>query len=156
MDNPTAEDNVFGKNIAALFEAYEDANKRTLDYFKDYRGLAKEARDYLIDIYDETADSIERQVDQYDKVIDKIERISDKYTLLYGEDSYDQLDQFYAKQGEVAQNRLNLLIQTADYWKQQLEKANDTGDEALKEAIQDKVDEAEEAMLDAAEELAEL
>lgn len=115
MENPEAADNPFGKNTSALFDAYQDAYKRTLDLFEDYRETIKDTRDFILDIYDEAQDSIERQMDQYDRLIEKVERVSDSYTLYYGEDSYDQLDKFYARQGDIMQNQLDKLTKAYEY-----------------------------------------
>ena len=95
-------------------------------------------------------------MDQYDRLIEKVERISDTYTLYYGEDSYDQLDQFYARQGDIMQSQLDKLTDAYNYWQDQYEKAVAIGDEKLIQEVQDRMDDAEDAMLDAAQELAEL
>ena len=156
MDNPGAANNPFGENTSALFDAYQDAYERTLSLFKDYRETIQDTRDTILDIYDETEESIERQMDQYDRLIEKVERISDTYTLYYGEDSYDQLDQFYARQGDIMQSQLDKLTDAYNYWQDQYEKAVAIGDEKLIQEVQDRMDDAEDAMLDAAQELAEL
>jgi hypothetical protein len=44
-----------------------------------------------------------------------MERISDTYTLYYGEDSYDQLDKFYAQQGNIMQKQLDQLTAAYNY-----------------------------------------
>ena len=156
MDNPGAANNPFGENTSALFDAYQDAYERTLSLFKDYRETIQDTRDTILDIYDETEESIERQMDQYDRLIEKVERISDTYTLYYGEDSYDQLDQFYARQGDIMQSQLDKLTDAYNYWQDQYEKAVAIGDEKLIQEVQDRMDDAEDAMLDAAQGLAEL
>lgn len=115
MDNPKAADNVFGNNTNALFEAYQDAYDRVLNYTKEYRELIQDTRDSILDIYNNAEDAIERQADQYDRLIDKVEQISDTYSLYYGEDSYAELDKFYAQQGQIMQNQLNQLTSAYQY-----------------------------------------
>ena len=156
MDNPNAADNPFGKNTAALYEAYQDAYERTQDLFVEFQEKVRDTRDDILDIYDESEEKIERQIEQFERLTEKVERISNTYTLYYGEDSYDQLDKFYARQGDIMQNQLNKLTDAYNYWQQQYEKALAVGDEKLIQEVQDKMDDAEDAMLDAAEELAEL
>ena len=71
--------------------------------------------DHILDIYNNAEDAIKRQADQYDRLIDKIEQISDTYSLYYGEDSYAELDKFYAQQGQIMQNQLDQLTSAYQY-----------------------------------------
>ena len=156
IDNPDAEDNIFKNDEATLWKMYEEASKDAKEAFEDFREEVQNYRDSILDIYDDQEDAIDRQIDQFDRLTEKIERISDTYKLYYGEDSYDQLDKFYAQQGNVMQNQLNQLTAAYNHWQDQYQKALNTGDKELIQEIQDKMNDAEDAMLDAAQELAEL
>ena len=156
IDNPDAEDNIFKDDEATLWKMYEEASEDAKKAFENFREEVQNYRDAILDIYDDQEDAIDRQIDQFDRLTEKVERISDTYTLYYGEDSYDQLDKFYAQQGNVMQNQLDQLTNAYNHWQQQYQKALDTGDKKLIQEIQDKMDDAEDAMLDAAQELAEL
>ena len=156
MDNPKAAANLFGMDEASLFENFKDIYDLLLDEFKNYRQLVQETRDNILDIYNDAGEAIERQLDQFDRLSEKMERISDTYTLYYGEDSYDQLDQFYSRQGDIMQNQLNQMTAAYEYWQKAYEEALKVGDKKLIEEMQDRMDDAEDAMLDAAQDLAEL
>ena len=156
MDNPKAAANLFGMDEASLFENFKDIYDLLLDEFKNYRQLVQETRDNILDIYNDAGEAIERQLNQFDRLSEKMERISDTYTLYYGEDSYDQLDQFYSRQGDIMQNQLNQMTAAYEYWQKAYEEALKVGDKKLIEEMQDRMDDAEDAMLDAAQDLAEL
>ena len=82
--------------------------------------------------------------------------MSDTYQLYYGEDSYDGILQIMNQQANTMQQELNSLTAAFNYWQDEYQKALETGDEKLIQSIEDKMNNAEEEMLDKAEELAEL
>ena len=156
MDNPTSKDNIFGTDIAALTDTYKETYEALKDGFEEYRKLIQDYRDAALDIYNEAEDAIDRQMDKYDRLVEKVERMSDTYALYYGEDSYAELDKFYAQQGDIMQNQLDQLTTAYEYWNQQYQRALATGDKKLIQEIEDKMNDAEDAMLEKAEELADL
>ena len=115
MDNPTSKDNVFGTDIAALTDTYKKTYEALKDGFEEYRKLIQDYRDAALDIYNEAEDAIDRQMDKYDRLVEKVERMSDTYALYYGEDSYAELDKFYAQQGDIMQNQLDQLTTAYEY-----------------------------------------
>lgn len=155
IEGTNEEVNPFGNNEAALWEAYEDAYKRATDLFKDWRDTVKDLRDSIIDTYNEQEDAIEDTIDNYDRVLDHLERIGDTYALYYGDDSYDNILAIMNQQGATMQQQLNDLTAAYNYWAQKYEEAVELGDEELIKEIKEKMDNAQDAMYDKAEELAE-
>lgn len=155
IDGTNKESNPFGTNISALYEAYDDARKRTLELFKDYRETIQDMRDAIVDIYDEQEDAIDRNIDNYNRLLDNLERIGDTYQLYYGEDSYEQILNLMQQQGNTMQSQLDQLTAAYKHWYEEYKKALEIGDETLIEEIENKMNDAEEAMLDKAKELAE-
>ena len=155
IDGTNKESNPFGTNVSALYEAYDDARKRTLELFKDYRETIQDMRDAIVDIYDEQEDAIDRNIDNYNRLLDNLERIGDTYQLYYGEDSYEQILNLMQQQGNTMQSQLDQLTLAYQHWYEEYKKALEVGDETLIEEIENKMNDAEEAMLDKAKELAE-
>lgn len=156
MDNPESEDNIFGTDVAALTDTYKETYEALKEGFEEYRKLIQDYRDAVLDIYNEAEDAIDRQMDKYDNLVEKIERMSDTYALYYGEDSYAELDKFYAQQGDIMQNQLDQLTTAYEYWQEQYQRALETGDKKLIQEIEDKMNDAQDSMLEKAEELADL
>lgn len=156
MDNPESEDNIFGTDVAALTDTYKETYEALKEGFEEYRKLIQDYRDSVLDIYNEAEDAIDRQMDKYDKLVEKIERMSDTYALYYGEDSYAELDKFYAQQGDIMQNQLDQLTTAYEYWQEQYQRALETGDKKLIQEIENKMNDAQDSMLEKAEELADL
>ena len=155
IDGTNKESNPFGKNEAALWEAYEDAYKRSLDLFKDYRETIQEFRDDIIDIYDEQEEGIERNIDKYEQTLEELERINDTYQLYYGEESYDNILSIMDQQTMTMQAQYAALQTAYQHWVEEYQKAIALGDEKLIQEIEDKMDDAKKAMLDKAQDLAD-
>lgn len=155
IDGTNKESNPFGKNEAALWEAYEDAYKRSLDLFKDYRETIQEFRDDIIDIYDEQEEGIERNIDKYEQTLEELERINDTYQLYYGEESYDNILSIMDQQTMTMQAQYAALQTAYQHWVEEYQKAIALGDEKLIQEIEDKMDNAKKAMLDKAQDLAD-
>ncbi len=155
MDGTNTEDNPFGKNEAALLEAYKEASEQLKDLADNWDDWVEELRDNYIDMADQAGDAIERQMDAYDRLQDKLEQISDTYQLFYGEDSFENILKIMDQQANTMENQLQQLTTAYTFWKDQYQDALKVGDEELIHEIEDKMNDAEEAMLDKAEELAE-
>ena len=155
MDDPSSPDNIFGDNIAALEEAYKASKERVIKYSEEMREDAQDARDYYVDLMDEIEDDIEHQIDGYDSLLDRLEQINDTYQLYYGEDSYDDILNIMDQQSNTMQSKLDQLTTSYNFWVAQYERALTTGDKELIREIEEKMNDAEKAMYDQAEELAE-
>ena len=155
IDGTSTEDNPFGDNVNALWEAYEDAYNRTLETMKDARKVAQQTRDDIINYFDDQEDALDRIVDHYDRISDHLQTVRDTYTLYYGEDNYDQILQISQQQGATLEAQLQQLRDTYSYWQDRYKEAVATGDETLAKAIEEKMNDAEDAIYDKAEELAE-
>lgn len=155
IEGTNSEPNPFGENEAALWEAYQEAYDRSIELFKDWRETVRDLRDSIIDAYDEQEEAIEQHIDEYDRLLDHLERMNDTYSLYYGEDSYDGILAIMDQQGSTMQQQLNSLTTAYNYWQEQYEAAVANGDEKLIQEIRKKMEDAEDAMYDKAEELAE-
>ena len=108
FENPNAKDNIFGKNTAALKEAYEAAYNKVHDMALEFEKTVEGFRDAMIDAYDEIDDKQNRQIDKFDRVIDELEHFSDMYALYYGDESYDMMRDILQQQGNTLREQLTL------------------------------------------------
>ena len=154
-ENPSLEGNPFGDNRAALKEAYEDALKRVIELTQDWQDLQEEIIDDIVDGYGEIADKQERQMSDYERLADRMEKFADLYALSYGEKSYKALSEIGNKQAETLKHQLSQQVNIYNYWADQYQKALDSGNEKLINEMKDKMDEAEDNMLDLAQDAAE-
>ena len=154
FDNPTAKDNIFGNNTAALKEAYEEAYNRVHDMLLEQEKWVEDYRDHIIDAYDDIEDKQNRQIDKFDRIVDKLEQFSDMYALYYGDESYDMMRDILQQQGNTLREQLNQQKTLYEYWSEQYVLAVQTGDEKLMNELEDKMNDAEDKMADLAKDAA--
>lgn len=153
-DNPNAKDNPFGKNTAALREAYEETYNRVHDMLLEQEKWVEDYRDHIIDAYNDIEDKQNRQIDKFERVVEKLEQFSDMYALYYGDESYDMMRDVLQQQGNTLREQLNQQKTLYEYWSEQYVLAVQTGDEKLMNELEDKMNDAEDKMADLAKEAA--
>lgn len=139
-------------------DIYGDHMQDALDDLKTYMTSLQEA---LIDVaeledeiyqayldgWDDIQDGLQDQLDEYDRIMNEIEHNKNILSMLYGDDAYDQMDQFYELEEKANSGRLQYLTQTVAYWEQvrtEMEASGETSGEAWEKVVQAQKDAQEE------------
>lgn len=155
MNGTNTESNPFGKNAAALKDAYKDAYERVKKLQEDFDKTVEAARDARIKLMEQQADEVDYVIDGYDRILDRLEKVSDTYTLYYGEDSYNDILKIMQQQGDIMQIQLNQSRVEYNRLLERYQEALENGDKATIKAAKELLDKAEDRMLDNAKELAD-
>lgn len=150
--------NVYGGNRNQALEDLENYYKEAMSMQEDFLDMQEEIHQAYIDMLDEAQEKFDEQIEMYEIIGDLIEHDMNMITLVYGEEAYGKLSQYYAKQRENNNDQLDFLKQQEAFWKAQMESMEEGSEEwenakeKMLEAIQatnDKLEESIEQAMDA-------
>ena len=128
MDN-TGWSSVYGDNRTAalddLKKYYDELSSNLMDVLE----LQKEIHESYIDMMDEAQDKFDEQIESYEMISDLIDHDMKLISLVYGEEAYSQLSEYYNKQQQNFNSQLDFQRQQVDFWRQQLEALEEGSDE---------------------------
>lgn len=104
-------DNVYGDNRS---QALEDLQKYYQQLMEDLEGvldLQTEIHQAYLDMMDEAQEKFDEQLDTYEMIGDLLQNNMKIVQLVYGEDSYSQLSNYYQQEYDNNVNRLDFLRQ---------------------------------------------
>lgn len=123
---------------------YDDGLSKAIDDLNNYSGSLEDSLEKIenlitdfqsnfINAWSEIGDQLGRQVKRYETMTNEIEHKKNMMTLLYGDESYSELESWYSLQNQVNQGQLEFEKQQVDYWEKRMKELEE-GSEAWKEA----------------------
>lgn len=110
----------YGDNRAQALEDLKSYNDQLMKSMEDVEDLIEEIKKSYLDMMDEAADKFQDQVDMYEQVKDIIDHDMNIIKLVYGEDSYADLEKYYQMQEDNNNKQLDFLRQQKDFWYAQM------------------------------------
>lgn len=138
---------VYGNDRAKALEDLKKYYDELRKQMEDILNLQKEVHKSYIDMMNEAQEKFDEQIKSYEIINNLIEHDKKVISLVYGDEAYRQLSNFYEKQQANYNAQLDFQRQQADFWKEQMDAA-EKGTEAW--------DEAKEKWTSAVEELNQL
>lgn len=123
----------YGDNRAKALEDLKSYTDQLMESLGDVEDLVQEIKDSYLDMMDEAAEKFGDQIDLYKQVRDIITHDMNVIELIYGEESYKDLEKYYEKQEENYNKQLDFNRQQKDFWYNQMiaiEKAGGKNSEA--------------------------
>ena len=111
----------YGDNRAQALEDLKSYNDQLMKSMEDVEDLIEEIKKSYLDMMDEAADKFQDQVDMYGQVKDIIDHDMNIIKLVYGEDSYADLEKYYQMQEDNNNKQLDFLRQQKDFWYAQMQ-----------------------------------
>ena len=111
----------YGDNRAQGLEDLKSYNDQLMKSMEDVEDLIEEIKKSYLDMMDEAADKFQDQVDMYEQVKDIIDHDMNIIKLVYGEDSYADLEKYYQMQEDNNNKQLDFLRQQKDFWYAQMQ-----------------------------------
>lgn len=151
--------NVYGKDGTEYRkQALEDLQnyyQQLMSDLTNIHDLSDEIHESYVDMIDEAQEKFDEQIETFEKVNELLEHDKNVISMIYGEESYSALAQYYDKQEENNNKQLDFQKQQVEFWKQQMEIAEEGSDawEAAKENWMSAVDEWNSAVEAAIENL---
>lgn len=123
----------YGDNRTKALEDLKSYTDQLMKSLGDVEDLVQEIKDSYLDMMDEAAEKFGDQIDLYEQVRDIITHDMNVIKLIYGEESYKDLEKYYEKQEENYNKQLDFNKQQKDFWYNQMiaiEKAGGKNSEA--------------------------
>ena len=70
--------------------------------------------------YKDISDQMQEQLDAYEQLSDTLDHDMKLIQLVFGEDSYSKLEDYYAKKEQNFNSRLDFQKQQVEFWEQQM------------------------------------
>ena len=129
--------NIFGNDMSKAMETLTTYNSELMTQLEDMEDLVESIEQGLLDTMDEVKEKMDAQVEAYEYVNDLLESDMELVQMLYGEDSYEALGNYYAQKHENYKQALDFDKQEVAFWQQEMEAAKASGnEEAYQKALE--------------------
>ena len=138
---------IYGDHMQDALDDLQTYMTSLQDALIDVAELEDEIYQAYLDGWDDIQDGLQDQLDEYDRIMNEIEHNKNILSMLYGDDAYDQMNQFYELEEKANSGRLQYLTQTVAYWEQvraEMEASGETSGEAWDKVVQAQKDAQEE------------
>lgn len=126
-------DNVFGDDKQQGLDVLKEDYEQLMESLSDLVDLQDELYENIIEEMDIVQEKFDDQIESYEAITDMIEHDMKLIQLLYGEDSYGELAQYYEMQQKNYEKQLEFQQQQKDFWYAQMQAA-EQGSEAWETA----------------------
>lgn len=138
---------IYGDHMQDALDDLQTYMTSLQDALIDVADLEDEIYQAYLDGWDDIQDGLQDQIDEYDRIMNEIQHNQNILSMLYGDDAYDQMNQFYELEEKANSGRLQYLTQTVAYWEQvraEMEAAGETSGEAWEKVVEAQKDAQEE------------
>ena len=142
-------------NRAQALEDLKTYYEQLMEDLESIHDLSDEIHESYVDMIDEAQEKFDEQISTFETINDLIEHDKNVISMIYGEEAYSSLSQFYDKQEENYNKQLDFQKQQVEFWKIQMATAEEGSDawNAAKENWLSAVDEWNNAVETAIENL---
>lgn len=148
--------NNYGDNQAQALEDLKTYYEQLMDQLGEVQDLVDSIKESYLDMIDEAVDAFDKQVDQYEYINDLLAHDIDLIKLLYGEDSYSEMEKYYSQIENNNNKELDFLKKRVAYayemmnaetdpeakekWQEEWEEALSSLNDKVNDALQNIVD----------------
>ncbi len=112
---------VYGKDRAAAIKDLQEYTKELMSNLSDIEDVVANIKNTIFDAIDKAQDAFDEQKKEYEYIADLIEHNQKIVQLLYGEDAYNQLQEYYKLQQKNNNNQLDFLRRQKEMWYSRME-----------------------------------
>ena len=123
--NNGEESSVYIDDRVAAFEDLKEHTDNLMDALGDLKDLADDIHDDYMDIIDEANEAFDNQVDTYEYIDDMLEHDMNVMGLIYGDEAYAQMANYYAQRKKNNIQELDFMKKRADFAKQMYDAETD-------------------------------
>lgn len=121
---------------AAALEDLKNGYETLMQQLEQLHDLQEQVDEAYLSSIDKTKQAYDKQMETYQFFGDQIEHDMQMIQLLYGEDSYGKLAEYYDKQIESDQAQIKLLQIQVGFWQDAMDAAREAGDSQAYEKYQ--------------------
>ena len=115
-------------NRAQALEDLKNYYEQLMSDLEEIHDLQDEIHESYVDMIDEAQEKFDEQVETFETINNLLEHNKNVISMIYGEESYSALSQFYDKQEENYNKQLDFQRQQVEFWKMQMETAEKDSD----------------------------
>ena len=111
---------IYKDDRASAMEDLKEYYTTLMDNLTEIHELSEEIHDSYMEMMDEAQEKFDEQIEAYSTINDLIEHDKNVITMIYGEESYSALSQFYDRQEENNNKQLDFQKQQVEFWANQM------------------------------------
>ena len=115
-------------NRAQALEDLQKYYEQLMEDLEAVHDLSDEIRESYVDMIDEAQEKFDEQISTFETINSLLEHDKNVISMIYGEESYSTLSQFYDRQEENYNKQLDFQKQQVEFWKQQMATAEEGSD----------------------------
>ena len=115
-------------NRAQALEDLKNYYEQLMNDLEEIHDLQDEIHESYVDMIDEAQEKFDEQVETFETINNLLEHDKNVISIIYGEESYSALSQFYDRQEENYNKQLDFQRQQVEFWKMQMETAEKGSD----------------------------
>lgn len=115
-------------NRAQALEDLKNYYEQLMSDLEEIHDLQDEIHESYVDMIDEAQEKFDEQVETFETINNLLEHDKNVISMIYGEESYSALSQFYDRQEENYNKQLDFQRQQVEFWKMQMETAEKGSD----------------------------
>lgn len=120
-------------NLDKALADLDTYNEKFMDKLEEIQNLFTSAEESFLEAWSHYGDKLNKQVTRYETILNSIDHNKNMMTLLYGDEAYSKLNDWYNLETQVNESRLNYQKQQVDFWEKQMSELT-KGSEAWEEA----------------------
>lgn len=122
-------------NRAQALEDLKTYYEQLMEDLEAVQDLSDEIHESYVDMIDEAQEKFDEQISAFETINSLLEHDKNVISMIYGEEAYSSLSQFYDRQEENYNKQLDFQRQQVEFWQKQMEMAEKDSDawEAAKE-----------------------
>ena len=145
---------IYGDDRAQALQDLNKYNEELMENLQSVEDLLKDIKESFFDMVDAAQDAFDEQSKEYEFLSDLIEHDKKLIQLVYGEEAFDKINNYYQKQKQNDKNEIDFQRQQKEFWYAQMQAQKARMSEFDKESneykeAQDRFKELEQHWLDA-------
>ena len=142
--NETGTSSIYGDNKAKLMEDLQAVQEQLMEEMQNQKDILDEIEEAYVNMLDAAQEAFDEQIAQYEAINEVYSHGLNVINLMYGEDAYAEMEDYYKKQMDNNNKMIDMQRDTVNFYKQQLENASLT--DKQREEVQRKLQEAQAAL----------
>ena len=121
----------YGDNKAQALEDLKKYNDELMDSMMAVEDLSDEIKESYLEVIEQMQEAFDEQIDKYEFVLNTLDSDAKLIGLLYGDDAYEAMNQYYETKAKYNNQEIDFLKKRADYAQSMLQR-DDLDEEAKK------------------------
>ena len=113
---------------AKALEDLQTYYQQLMSDLEEVHDLSDEIHESYVNMIDEAQEKFDEQISTFETINNLLEHDKNVISMIYGEESYSALSQFYDRQEENYNKQLDFQKQQVEFWKQQMATAEEGSD----------------------------